>query len=165
MNKFFYNFNKIIFSFFGIGFVPKFSKILSAFSALALVLLIPDENRAELVGIVIVTAITHYIILIRNIAEFGLDFENIALDRAIGVWITLASPFILYSYEWLVIDFIIYFLIFSFIEKPKLVILKKYKIEYITREILTGIISLIILSVIYSGFNMFSIFKMFFKKL
>jgi hypothetical protein len=162
MNKFLYKFNKIFFSFFGIGFVPKLSKILTTLLALALVLLISDENRAELIGILIVTAITFYVCFIGNIAVFKLDFENVALDRAIGVWITLISPYILYSYEWLVIDFVIYILIFSVIEKPKLAILKKYNIEFLIREILTGIISLIILSVIYSGFNSFAIFKMFF---
>lgn len=142
--------------------MPKLSKILTTLLALALVLLISDDNRAELVGILIVTAITFYVCFIGNIDVFKLDFENVALDRAIGVWITLISPYILYSYEWLAIDFVIYNLIFSFIEKPKLAILKKYNFEFLIREIMTGIVSLIILSLIYSGFNSFAILKMFF---
>lgn len=161
MNKILYNLILVFFSVFGIGFIPKFSRIFTSVLALVLVLLIPDENLTQVVVFVLVIAITAYLTLIGNMVKRNTNFENIVSDRVIGVFITLISPFMIYSWEWLILDFFVYNLIFAFIKLEQYYLLRKHHLVQFSREIICGILTLISINVIYSGFNAFSILKMF----
>ena len=165
MNNFFNNFNKIFFSFFGIGYIPKVSEFFAAILTLTLALQIPDENRAEYIIIAIIILILLFAFLFEKFFEHPENHSKIVINKVIGLCISMTSPFVFYTYEWLILIYIMYFT-FLRIRIPDAWIEKVntgwYK--FILKDLLAGGLTMICLNIIYSGYNLFPLVKMYFNR-
>ena len=165
MNKFFFKFKIVLLSFLGIGFIQGFREILASILALLVVLSIPDRIKTEILLVLIVIFVTFFAVV------FNTDEDNDVKDkfvfrRAVGIWIATISPFLLVTWFWALFCLLIYLLIFKMISESKLSKrkLRNAKMEFLKLDVVTGIITGVVLQIIYSGVALLPFVVMYFEK-
>lgn len=153
MNRFFFNLIKVLLSFLGIGFVSKVREVLVTFVALLLVLLIPDQNKLIILSILILTSITFFAMFSSTVAV-ELPEEQMVLKRAIGTWISSISPFVLINVQWMLVNLFVYLTVNAGLKEISYIKLDKLQLgsfNLLKRDILCGILSLVILQILYTA--------------
>ena len=165
MNNFFNNFIKIIFSFFGIGYIPKVSKFFAVILTLVLVYQLPEENRAEYILVVILFLVLSFVLFFKKFFDKPEQKSKIVLNRVTGIVITMVSPFILYSYEWMIISLFLFFTFLNISLFDKLTErVKPDWLKFIQKDLISGCLSLICLNIFYAGYDLYPLIVMYLKK-
>jgi len=165
MNKFFYKLKLLLLSFFGIGYIRGSRAFFTSIVATLIAFSIPDKMKTEILlsGIIIFITFFTYV---SNTFVNGNNEDNIVFNRAIGIWIACISPYVLITFFWAIVCLSIYLLLFKFISNTKLGQLKSKhpKIEFLKNDILTGLITGIILQILYSAVAIFPFISMFWQR-
>ncbi|TAL69708.1 MAG: hypothetical protein EPN82_03570 [Bacteroidetes bacterium] len=141
----------IIISFFGIGFIPNVSGVLTTIiSALIfLILNFPDYIIYSLIVISILIYIP------ANLSQINGIFENKNINvfpKFIGTFFTLSSPVIYYSIEWILVSIFVFTVlssnrtVFDRYLKTKI---KNWSI--LIKDLTAGVVAGIVLHVLYAG--------------
>ncbi len=165
MNKIFYKLNLLLLSFFGIGYIRGFRAFFTSIVAMLIAFSIPDKMKTEILLIGIIIFITFFT-YVSNICVNGNNKEYIVFNRAIGIWIACISPYVMITVFWAVVCLGIYFLMFKFISNTKLGQRKSkhQKIDFLKNDILAGLITGIILQILFSGVAIFPFINMFWQR-
>jgi len=153
MNRFFFNFIKVLFSFLGIGFVSKVREVLATVVALLLVLLVPDQNKLIILTILILLSITFFA-LFSSIVAVELSDGQMVLKRAIGAWISSISPFVLINMQWMLVNFFVYLTVNAGLKDIQYMRVDKLQLgslNLLKRDMLCGILSLVVLQILYAA--------------
>lgn len=153
MNRFFFNFIKVLFSFLGIGFVSKVREVLATFVALLLVFLVPDQNKLIILSILVFFS-SMFFAKFSSMVAVELPAEQMVIKRAIGTWISSISPFVLINMQWMLINFIVYLTVNEGLKEINYMKVDKLQLgsfNLLKRDILCGILSLIVLQILYSA--------------
>ena len=165
MNNFFFKFKLLLFSFLGIGFIRGFRAFLTSIISMIVVLLIPDEIKTEILIVGIIVFITFFA-FVSNTFVNKIGKEKLVFKRAVGIWIASISPFVLMTWFWAIVCLSIYFLLYKLITNSKLgrEISKYPKIDLLKNDIMTGLLTGIILQILYSAAAIFPFIIMFWQR-
>ena len=165
MNKIFNIFIKILFSFFGIGYIPKVSEIFAGILTLLLVSQLPEENRAEYILVIILIIFLTFILFFNKFFENPSTKSIIVINKVAGISITMFSPIIVYTYEWLALSFVMFFVFFYIkIFDSWIIRIKSKWFKFIIKDIFSGCLSLLCLNLIYTGYNLYPLIKLYLIK-
>ncbi|MBM2815700.1 MAG: phosphatidylglycerophosphatase [Ignavibacteria bacterium] len=148
----------------GIGFLPKAPGTWGSLAALA-VLFIPVLYRTETIFVlIIIFTILGYFAIKPVEKKYGSDASVIVIDEVIGMWLTLASPYVPHNLLWVSIAFVLFR--FFDIKKP-------FPISWINRQqgsfyvlfddILAGIAASICLHILHTGYMLAPLVYYYFK--
>ena len=165
MNKFFFKFKIVLLSFLGIGFIQGVREILVTVAALIIVLSIPDEIKTEVLVVLIIIFITFFVV------GFDTNGNNDVTDKfvfkkAIGIWIATLSPYILITWFWAIVSLLIYGLFYKMISESKFSRkkIRNPKVEFLKNDVVTGVLTGIVLQIVYSGFALLPFVKMYLER-
>lgn len=162
MNRIFYNFNLMFFSFFGIGFIPKFTEILTVLSALLLLFIIPDDWKAGITILLIIFFAGIYLLQINKFIENSKKTNIVVVHYALGIWTIMCNPLLILNIEWYPIGFLLYFFlnrlqIFRVSSNNGVV---KYKL-LLMKQIFAGITGMVIVTILSTGLNLYPLIKIY----
>ncbi|GEM_PF-3904674 len=152
-------------SFLWIGFIPRFQEHIASIIAIGAALLLPDEWKTVILLFLIVLFITYYAFAYNANVDKDKN-DKFVFRRALGLWIASLSPFVLFTLFWAIVCLTIYYLYLPIIGNFKLFNqqCKEPKCEFLKRDFIAGILTLVTLQIVYSGAALLPWIYMFFNK-
>ena len=146
-------FTIIILSCFGIGFLPYVSGIVASVLASAIIFY-PNRINEKIIYILILFCFLIYLPLNLYFSKNMKGEQRInILSKVPGTWLVLCSSVIIYSTTWIIISLLMFLVLSSFPSKFDIFLLHKAKIwNKLTKDLLAGVASYIVLHVIYAGY-------------
>jgi phosphatidylglycerophosphatase A len=158
IRNFFFRLSIIYSSFFGIGFISKFSDVIASLSAIVLCF-IPDIQKVAFW--LAFGSSTIFLILSKFAKNTKRDY-NVVITKVSGMCLGISSFFFQYSVIWLLIGFMIFNLFI--ILKPfyiKKINLKNSIILFF--DIFYGLLTSVVLHILYIGYKILPLAIMFFE--
>jgi hypothetical protein len=152
MNKFFYNFSIVLLSVLGIGFITRFRGVLIHIFSILIVLSIPDGKRPEILGIVILINLMFFAYFYDEITA-NVDKNVLVFRHSTGIWLAAISPYVFINWFWALVLLLLYLIIKKTFEKlnKKIFKCKSSKCEFLKQDLMTGLVTLVLLQIIYSA--------------
>lgn len=156
MIKIFYNLTFVVLSSLGIGYLSRFREILTVIFSALFVLILPESERPLILTLVIIFFISFFELTFNFVKDNLQIRDKLVFRHSVGIWLSMLSPFVYFSFEWILIDVIIFLIIRKLIVA---LIKKDYSIEtgrfkFISIDIISGFASMLIFQIIYSSFNL-----------
>lgn len=152
-------------SFFGIGYLGKFSQYISSFIPF-LFLLLSDELRIVLaVCYSLFTFTILFILMLNKKTSSIIKVQNEAMSYSSGMALLLSSPYIYFDINWIIAVYIVYNILLN---------IKSNKLEHrcssnpelykIARVLTTSLAAFITLHIFYIGHLIYPLIIMYFRK-
>ena len=162
MIKFFYNLTFVLLSSLGIGFLSRFREIITVILSALFVMILPDAERPFILSVVIIVFLSFFALSYKFILINTNIHDKLVFRLSLGVWLSLISPYVYYSIEWIIIDIIIYLtvrkVILGFWSGDNI---ESGRFRFLRNDFISGLISLIVVQILYSGLNMAYFIKQF----
>lgn len=152
-------------SLFGIGNLPYAPGTFGSIAAL-IVLIIPEDYQSWTLVFLVLSNTILSLITIKQIEKiYGDDPPFVVIDEAIGMWLILLSPYIPHNFIWVTVGLVL-FRYFD-IKKPypiNLINEKKGAIYVILDDVLAAVLSIIIMYILYFGYQILPFYSLFLIK-
>ena len=141
-----------IVTFFGIGFIPHISGVLTIILS-SLIIILPLSNKDYFIfGITIILIIIYIPSNIVFMSRLKGNEKNNVLPKAIGTLLALSSPVIVYNIVW-ILTAIFVFIVFSYSSTAfdRYLKIRTKSWSVLIKDLISGIATVIVLQVLYAG--------------
>jgi len=130
-----------------------------------LVLLIPDNSKTEILFILIIVFLLFFEFSGLPDTEESIN-KKFVFRRAVGIWIAALSPYVLITIFWAIVCLAVYYLFFALLDRSKTFNrqCKNPKCEFLKKDIVAGILSLVTIQILYSAAALLPFVYLFFNR-